>query len=75
MQTLDMLLCPQEPEIGVSSAFLEGDEARRASSNEKAYWLFHVKKNGEKKELLLFINNGEYESGLKICEKRLICFF
>jgi len=29
----------------------------------------------KKKELLLLIYNGENESGLKICEKRLICFF
>ena len=26
-----------------------------ASSNEKAYWLFHVIQNGEKKELLYLI--------------------
>jgi hypothetical protein len=47
----------------------------RDSPKEKAYWLFHVNQNGEKKRSFITHHYSGYKSGTKHCEERLICFF
>jgi len=67
-----MLLCTQEPEIGVSCCSAENffqpnsrfprrwriPTIGRDSPKEKAYWLFHVNENGEKKRTFITHHYG-----------------